>query len=164
MSTVIVAVIAAVVGPGIMMLLSTHVRRSEKAQDWARQDEVAAKAARAVAVAEEVAAGTATLLVESNNKLDVIHTLVNSSLTAAMQSELDAVIEKLALKKENIELKAAAGQEPSPETVLAIEATTDRIGELRAGLSDRLRQARIVDEQLARQTADRPVVIPGVED
>jgi hypothetical protein len=134
------------------------IRREEKEQEYARLDLVAAKAE---ATRQEQASRTeeaAALLLASNlevantakitnGKLDVIHTLVNSSLTGAMQSEADAVARELAMMLEVVELKRAAGKEPTEEVLAAIDATKAKIAELHAKLADRLKQAEIVTEQ-----------------
>lgn len=46
METVLVALIASVVGPGLLAIILGHQRKSEKAQDYERQDNVAAEALR----------------------------------------------------------------------------------------------------------------------
>lgn len=74
----------------------------------------------------------------ANNKLDLIHSLVNSNMTAALQSELDATVRELAMMKEVIELKRAMGIEPSPEVLSAITSTQTRINELLAVIRDRV--------------------------
>lgn len=73
----------------------------------------------------------------TNSKLDVIHTLVNSNMTAAMQAELDATVRELALMREVIALKSEHGRDPSADALAAIESTTKKIAELRAVLADR---------------------------
>lgn len=82
----------------------------------------------------------------TNYKLDVIHTLVNSNMTAAMQAELDATVRQLALMREVTELKKTAGHDPSEETLAALELTRVKISELRAVLRDRLRQATLAEQ------------------
>lgn len=107
-----------------------------KWQDYRRQDEVARK----LLIANERVANS-TLL--TNNKLDVIHTLVNSNMTAAMQSELDATVRELAMMREVIGLNRNAGREPTELTLAAINVTEDRVNELKAQLQTRLEQTTI---------------------
>lgn len=162
--TVWVALIVSLVAPAVMAvltsILTTRNRRLEKAEDYARQDAVAAQAAEAAQLlvkrqdaAAAKAAEAATLLVASNervaktsaetiSKLDVIHALVNSNMTAAMQSEHDATVRELAMMMEVIELKRAAGREPSVEAIAAIESTRRKIVELDNILLDRSRQIK----------------------
>jgi hypothetical protein len=135
-------------GPLLLAWLNGRQRRAEKREDYARQDEVAERATEVAKQAQEAA----TLLVEDNQrvakaaalatsktfgKLDEIHTLVNSNMTAAMQAEFDATVRELAMMREVIGLHAAAGRAPSTEAESAVTATESRIAELRAALEDR---------------------------
>jgi hypothetical protein len=169
----IIALFASITAPLILTMRTERMHREDRIADYARQDEkdritkaaadeVAKKAEQAAtdlaasqkAIADQ-AAEAATLLLannervaetqkETNGKLDVIHTLVNSNMTAAMQSELDATVRELAMMQEVMELKRTAGQEPSPETLTAVGATTTKIAELQATLADRAKaQAQV---------------------
>jgi hypothetical protein len=114
--------------------------------------EVAAQAAEAarllqaaqaetIARTDEVARLTAEQADSTNGKLDVIHELVNSAFSAALASQLDALVTSLAMMREVIDLKRSAGHEPTEEAVIALQATEAKIAELRATLADRLQQA-----------------------
>ena len=134
---------------------AARLHREDRDAEWARQDEVAARAAQtadAIAAAQQGAADRAAeaarLLLENNErvaqtqletngKLDVIHTLVNSSMTAAMQSEFDAVTRELAMMREVVELKRATGMEPSTAALAAIDVTETKLSELADALDDR---------------------------
>jgi hypothetical protein len=135
------ALIATVVSPMVLGWVTNRQRRMEKEQDWERQDEVAKRAVAAthqlLASSERVADGTA----ETNEKLEIIHVLVNSRMTAAMQSELNAIVGELAAKRENISLREAAGEQVTVQALAAIEATERRITELTTNLADRQEQA-----------------------
>lgn len=74
-----------------------------------------------------------------NRKLSVIHTLVNSNMTAHMQAELDATVRELTMMREVARLHSDAGRDPSEETVSAIQLTEARVAELRAVLGDRFK-------------------------
>ncbi len=104
-----------------------------------RQDDAAAKAAEAAALLlrsnERVAESTKI----TNAKLDTIHTLVNSNMTAAMQAELDATVRERAVIIELVHLKKDIGQENTVEALAALKAAEEKIEELTAVLSDRLR-------------------------
>jgi len=159
------AMVSSMVTPWIL----SYQRRSEKEQDYKRQDEVATKAAKASEVLLESQQqlvhqndSTAALLLKSNTKaeasakvqeakLDQIHTLVNSNLTAAMQDQLDALKAMLVLLLETVDLKHAAspGAAPSKETVTTIAATKTKIAELSAQLEDRLKQTTFASAKLA---------------
>ncbi len=152
MEPVWLALIAAATGilsPLLLAALMNSSRRRDKKQDYDRQDAVAEKAqgvadqaAEAakllVAANERVAATTA----DTNSKLDVIHVLVNSNMTAAMQAEHDARSESLVLMLEIAELKRSAGMDLLPEAAQAIAITKVRIAELRATLDERQAHTR----------------------
>lgn len=143
---------------------AARLHREDRDAEWARQDAVAAKAAT---MAENVdrnqkliarqAAEAAELLLknneqvartqqETNGKLDTIHTLVNSNMTAAMMSELDAVTRELAMMREVMELRRQGGQEPSTDTLAAIAATEAKMHELAAALADRAKAQEQVNK------------------
>jgi hypothetical protein len=150
--TVIVAAVVAVsstVGPMLVAMVQSRNRRKEKEQDYARQDAVAkllverqdAAAGKAAEAAQLLAVNTAEVAataLESKKTLDTIHTLVNSNLTASMQAEFNATVREAAMMQEVIDLKRAAGVEPTIETLATLESTKSRISELSAALADRL--------------------------
>ncbi len=114
----------------------------------ARRD--AARAAnRAQVVADQLTvanAHVAKIAVDQGKKLDQIHTLVNSNLTAAMESELGAHRAGLILMQEIVDLKRLSGKSPSAESLEAIKLTTAKIDELSRTLGDRVRQTKIAEE------------------
>jgi hypothetical protein len=134
---------------------SDQRHREDRQADWDRQDSVAAKAAKATEdlaesqkkIADQAAVAARLLLannervatsqLETNGRLDVIHGLVNSTLSAAMQSEFDATKRELAMMREVMALKQSAGLEPTEETIAAIIATETRLAELDQTLIDR---------------------------
>jgi len=156
---VLVAVFSSITAPLIIANQTEKRHREDRQADWDRQDKVAAAAKQTaddLAVSQkriaDQAAEAATLLLAANErvahtaqvtngKLDVIHQLVNSSMTAAMQSELDATVRELAMMREVMELKRTAGTDPSPETLASISATQAKIGELTSTLQDRITNA-----------------------
>ena len=150
---IIVALIVGVTGvltPAVLAYLSGRQRRADKQEDWARQDAVAEQAASAalllLAANERVAKAAAS----TNDKLDVIHTLVNSNMTAAMQAELTAVEAQHAVLLEVIALKEASGAS-AVESRSTMRSLEGRIGELRATLTDRLEQTRVANLQAVVQ-------------
>jgi hypothetical protein len=76
-----------------------------------------------------------------NRKLNVIHILVNSNLTAALQAEFDAVGREFVMMQEVIDIKRVAGHEPNTDTLAALKSTRDKLAELRAVLADRTQGA-----------------------
>jgi hypothetical protein len=168
--TMVIAIIVALGGiasPIVMAWLTNRNARQMREEDYARQDVVAARLTRrqdeAEAKAAEVAAQAAVaaqLLVDSNHKqeeiaktqnakLDQIHSLVNSNLTAAMQDQLDTRISNLALLVEAGDAKKAAGLPQNEETLGAIYQTRIKIDELTAKLADRKKQTLQAAAQLA---------------
>lgn len=133
------AIVTGAIAPLATVLITNRSRRKDKEQDWARQDAVAAQAREAARLLLDANERVAATTQVTNAKLDVIHTLVNSNMTAAMQAELDATVRELAMMGEVIELKRANGHEPSVNTLATFKATELRIGELKATLADRLK-------------------------
>lgn len=150
-----IAVFSSITAPILLLQRTERMHREDRLADYKRQDDVAAKAAQAAAdlvksqkVISDQAAEAAELLLAANervattasitnDKLDVIHTLVNSNMTAAMQSEFDATVRELAMMKEVINLKGAAGLSPTPEALSAVTSTEAKLQELAAALNDR---------------------------
>jgi hypothetical protein len=128
--------------------VAASVLRAAQAESIRRTDEVARLTA-------QQAEGTAARLDDTNSKLDVIHGLVNSTLSAALQSELDALVTSLAMMREVMDLKKSGGREPAEEAVIALQATEAKIAELKVTLADRLRQAEVIAAQSARAAAAR---------
>jgi mannitol-specific phosphotransferase system IIBC component len=115
----------------------------------ARRD--ASKAASAAAlVAEKLIVETkrvAETAETQGRKLDQIHTLVNSNLTAAMESELGAHKAGLVLMQEMVDLKRLSGKSPSAESLEAIKITGAKVAELRAQLDDRIKQTVVANKE-----------------
>lgn len=157
---VIVALVVGVTGvitPALLAYLAGRQRRDDKREDWARQDAVAeqvADAAAKAAIAAELLLAANERVAESAtaslDKLEVIHTLVNSNMTAVLQGELTAVEAQRATLIEVIELKRAGGI-PVDEPVAALEALDARLAELRAVLTDRMEQTRVANLQAVVQ-------------
>lgn len=147
----LVVTVVTVGTPVLTIFITNRNAAAIKKEDWERQDKVAAQAAEAARLllaSNERVARTAEF---TNGKLDVIHTLVNSNFTAAMQAEYDATIALLTTMQEIVELKRKAGDEPSPETIAAIEATKAKIAKLRIALDERLRQAKLAEQRQEEQ-------------
>ena len=101
-------------------------------QDFRRQDEVAARVAEATARQAADASRVTT-------KLDEIHTLVNSNMTAAVRGELVAVEAQMFLASR------LAKFESGPDDAAVLRALAARIAELRAVLTDRDTQQATAD-------------------
>jgi hypothetical protein len=150
MEAVLVALIVgtmATMGQAWQRHSDTKTRREDKLQDWARQDLVAAQAAEAASLLLAENKKVAKTAEVTNGKLDVIHILVNSNMTAAMQSELDATRREVVGLKEIVRLNQQIGQEPSQEALLAITDTEEKVAKLEAELRDRLKQTKVAEKE-----------------
>lgn len=154
--TVGVALFASVTAPLLLLYLSARTHRRDRLEDYKRQDQLAdearlsregvdavgAEITRQLEVREareqEIADKLEHNQAETSGKLDVIHELVNSRMTAALQAELDSVRRELALMRELTALKSSQGMgDPTPETLAAMIAAEKRIGELISIIEDR---------------------------
>jgi len=111
---------------------------AEQAKTLARTDEVARLAA-------ETATSTDVQLSALRTQNDEIHTLVNSDMTAARESDLEQNRISLALMRKVVSIERAGGGEASEGDLAAIERTEKRIDELEAILADRLAQQHLVN-------------------
>jgi hypothetical protein len=152
----IIVALGAIVSPFITAFMTNRNAARIKLADYAREDAVADKAALVAKAAQEAAHAAASIATIQGAKLDQIHTLVNSNLTAAMQDQLDARHATLALLKEAVDAKHAAGLTATKETFGAIESNTAKVEELTAQLADRLKQTKEAAQQLAVDLARKP--------
>lgn len=152
------------------IVLAVIARRSKK-QDWERQDKVAAQAAEAARLLVSSNRQISERLEESNasteQRLDQIHTLVNSNLTVAMQSETTATASHLtALQRERlllleiIALKRSQGLDPSEEAMAALAASGEQISAAQEKLAELRINMRTRHEQTERADEGMPVDAP----
>ena len=184
---------ASVLGPAVLGFLNARAgkqkdlmaakfAKEKEERDNRRQDLVAERAAKAAeaaakAAAELVAAtkaqseqiataATAARIaaVAADMKLNGIHTLVDGSLTRAMQAELDATIRELAVMKELVALRHA--QHPgiaAPAAERAIELTEIRVAELAVALEQRHAAIQHSEDQAAVAAVAAPVVAAAAD-
>lgn len=151
----LIAAIPTFTTPLVMAVVNHQIARQQKQEDYARQDVVAAKAAEAAELLLASNEKVAKAAKVTDEKLDVIHTLVNSNMTAAMKSELDAITRELAMMQEVVELKRTAGKEPSTAALSSIESTKDKIKELQVEVAKRLEQdktAQLKEIRIAKES------------
>jgi hypothetical protein len=178
-----------VLAPAWLLSRTEKIHREDREADWARQDKVAEKAAKAAEdlatsqkkIADQ-AAVAAQLLVDAQaetirrtnevaaaaaerdsqvalqlSKIDAqaqrIHTLVNSDMTAARQSERDQTIAMTAVLRKVIALAESRGQVPDKTDIQALAAAERRVTELDQILADRLAQMRVVEAEAAKPGA-----------
>lgn len=164
--TVGATLFTAVTAPLLLLFLTARANRKSKAEDYARQDAVVeaaqkandqiAKAANLVAekllehqkqdraanrvvtdrliASDERAAAAAA---STDEQLGVIHKLVNSQMTSALQAELDATIREATLMHELSAIKEANGLAPSPGAITAMAVAEAKIAELRITIAAR---------------------------
>ena len=141
-------IFASITAPLILARRTERVHRADQLTEYQRQDQVAKLAAETsaalLAQQRDMAEAAAERAAGTDQRLDVIHGLVNSSLSAAFESALDALVTSLAMMHEVIDLKREAGHEPAPEAVIALRDTEARIAELRITLADREQQAQAI--------------------
>lgn len=87
-------------------------------------------------------------------KLDVVHTLVNSDKTMALQIQHDGLVRELVLLRVVVDLHRNAGHEPTKEAVDEIGRTELQIADLEKLLAERLVQAETVKGQQERTAAE----------
>jgi hypothetical protein len=149
----LITAVAVVVGPIITVVILGRQRRDDailaaelKAQEQRhteeREDRVAAAVARVAVTASRNQKRT-------DKKLDNIHELVNSNLTASMQSDHDSAVLLLAALRENVADKEEAGRHPSPKTLEAITLAEGKVGELEHQLTERATAQAVVDADMA---------------
>jgi hypothetical protein len=117
-------------------LIVGRQRRADKREDWARQDEVAAKA-DSVRVKAEAAALLVKATKTQEGKLDdlsagqaVIHGLVNSNITTLKEEALASSRRELVALSEVVDMLHAQGKEASTEALATLESTRERIAAL----------------------------------
>jgi D-arabinose 1-dehydrogenase-like Zn-dependent alcohol dehydrogenase len=132
--------IASTVSPLVLAVITGRQRRLEKQQDWARQDQVRQR--------DRAEQQEDTRRLEG--KVDVIHELVNSDKTAALQSELVALRGQVVLMKRVMALNEAAQLVTTSDEHAALTAVEARAAEIEAVVADRLIQQEQIDRQSGR--------------
>lgn len=161
-SLVVIALIAGlctVLAASIPIYVNGKMNRKQKEEEWARQDAVAQRAVEAVAAAEKVAedaAKVAAAQAESAERLDAKLTQIahqtDGLYTAALESELRALLGQAATLREVVALRVTAGTEVDiAKSKAVIEAADQRIMELERGLELR---RKYQDAILARPLSD----------
>lgn len=90
---------------------------------------------------------------DTTSRLAVIHTLVNSTLTAALQAQLDASRRELVMMLEMADMQERAGVGVTDDRKAAIGALRRKVGELSTMMLDRENQTRAADIQMAADAA-----------
>lgn len=157
MTELVQLAVVATISPLILAVVTRYLNRSDKREDWARQDAVASRVAAAAVKVEKVAKTAAKNQSTTDKKLDdlaegqrEIHTLVNSNMTATMQDSHDSTVRELIALREITRLTEASGATPDPATAIAIEMAEAKVAELEVTLSAREEAQSIVEQQAAQ--------------
>lgn len=139
-------------------------KRRERQEDNDRQDQIAARVegaatlaataatnlaeaqAATIAAAELVAKKAAETDAAVTEKLEQIHGLVNSDMTAARHAERDAVRNAAAKARLNMSLMKRLAMPIPPEDVAALELLDARVEDLNNILADRLAAQTKIDD------------------
>jgi hypothetical protein len=152
------AIFSSVTAPIILAQRTERMHRADQLEEYRRQDVVAKQAADVAArllkaqEAEVVRTDEVARLAAKNSqqtklKLDRIHTLVNSDMTAALQAQQDQAQIMVGTLKRVIQLAQAKGEKPDPEDLRELESAQASITRLEAVLADRQAQQAKVDAE-----------------
>ena len=147
-----------VLSPVILSTLTARAARSSRREDWARQDAVALAAQKAAAALQasqqqliDATAVTSGKIQTVADQTQAIHGLVNSSYTAALQSDYDSTQRELAALAMNLLLLRQAApsngsldytnSDEYQDVVAAQTAAKARLAKLRSDLDGRERLA-----------------------
>jgi len=148
----LIVAVPAMLSPLLLAWLTNRNLRQVKEQDWARQDVVAVQVAEAARLLKENTRIVTVASAETHQQLKTIHTLVNSTLTAAMQGRLDANRKGIGLMRRVIAMNKAINIEPSTDALAEIDASEKEIASLEMEIADRVQQAKVV---LAQRTDEQ---------
>lgn len=143
----LIAVFTSLTAPLLLIYFTARTRRSERREDYRRQDEIAERVAEVARATAASAAATKTQLNGISNQATQIHTLVNSDMTSARQAELDQTRVVLAVLRRVVAVTVEKGLPPLPDDLIAIQEAVDRISELESILADRLTQLRLSEQE-----------------
>lgn len=155
MSDVVTVALIVTVGGFITLFISNWQRKNAQREDWARQDQVAAQAAEAARLLLAANEQAARQAAAQNDKLDEIHTLVNSNLTEAVRGQLTATIGQV------VALRRALGENPTDEELAEITAVQDHVTALTMSLHQRDEQTRAAVDEAAKRTQVKGTTRPG---
>jgi len=115
---------------------------------------LARNTAAAAATAAANAAVMARSATETQGQLKVIHTLVNSQLSAAMDQRLKSDEAQLVLLRATIDLRRQLTQtEPDTDMTARVAALVDSIGEQSAKLNERKQQTVLANKEITAVAA-----------
>jgi hypothetical protein len=163
-----IAVFVAIVAPLFLILVTNHQRRTDREAEWAHQEKVAKAEALAEArtlgltivgngdmtaaeVRAQISKSRSDKLKAVSDKVDVVHTFVNSEQTAGLQRDLDAAVDRAAMLRQNYSLLERLGEEPNPKALGIITAADERVRTLQAEVAERHRVMELVERQIEQR-------------
>lgn len=133
------AVFSSITAPILLSMRTERLHREDQARQFAHEERAALRLEGLVRRNQA----------DTSAKLEQIHTLVNSEMTAARQNELDQTRTMLVVLQRVVATAYEKGTEPDPADLAMIKSTRARISELEQILADRLVQLRIVEKESA---------------
>lgn len=150
---VFVALIGVVVAtvPSLATILTASIswrqKRSDRREDYERQDKVAAQAAEAARLLVASNEHIAFQNIDTQHRLQEIHTLVNSNLTKAMQDRLVATMGQVALTKEIIRINRSGGIEPDKDELVSLQNLEEVVRGLKESMQERTEATQKAEAQ-----------------
>lgn len=114
--TIVIAIFTSITAPILLAYRTEKMHREDRQADYARQDQLDKR---------------------TDKKLNVIHKLVNSNLTQAMENEHSAMKHELEMMQEVIRIRRESGTEPTPGQLESVAVTEAKLETLRANLAVR---------------------------
>lgn len=152
--TIIIACIVAVIAPSVLAIGNSRIQDKRQEKQWARDD---ALEARRLLREEAFEKATELSLKKNSEKLKsienetkIIHSLVNSELTRAYESDLTAVIESKEAIQKVIDITIKLGNDPDPIDLRDLVIKETRISELEHIISSRYLRQSFIDNKLSK--------------
>jgi hypothetical protein len=148
--TIAVAVVAGVLGPALLVYANARVVAASKKVDWARQDEVAAKAAAADAalveiqqrIAKATEVNTASIAAIKKNGETAVH-LADGAYTALLRTQRVAVAAKINSEQLLLAYREGTDRPPTETERQSILTSEAEIVKLDAEIAERVKAIAI---------------------
>lgn len=144
-------------------------KKAEAAEEQsAKRDEAVRIAAeKAAEKAEEVKEVLKAATGNTDGKLDIIHSLSNSALTASMKSDENSQTLNILMMEEMLEFKKSSGGNGlNKDTLATLTKAKGRVEELRSAIAEREKQQAVVDSKIAeglKSAGPTPVLVVNPE-
>lgn len=155
-------IFASITAPLILAHRTERIHQEDRLADYQRQDQVARAVQAATVAAQAATVAAENQAVVTGRKLDDltvqtarIHTLVNSTLTAARQEELDQTEAVIVALQRVIRLTTERSIPPDPDDLRMLDRARQRRDNLETVLADRLMQFRRSRDEAQQSAAGR---------